>query len=274
MIIHISYFSSTGNTLWSAGKAKEIMEKLGHQVKIFEVIKDGEKFTEDCDLCGFFYPVWESQLPHPFRDLIRKMQYGNGKKFFLVGNCAAASGDTGMVWKKIIEKKGYRVFFADHYYLPYNCCYPGWNYMKAPERGSQKLKKILNKAENRLNQICEAMVKGQKKLAGRGPHSKVLGFLQRLIFEDWDVAGIWKQMLWVDSASCTGCKLCIRMCPTDNMSMDEDGKIKFGKNCILCSKCYNLCPQNAVHMGNKSKDLKKYTRYKGPAKDIKPVLYR
>ena len=48
----------------------------------------------------------------------------------------------------------------------------------------------------------------------------------------------------------------------------------FGLDCIVCLKCYNLCPYDAVLIGEKSRDTKRYRRYKGPSADFKPVVYR
>ena len=271
--INIAYFSSTGNTLWLCQQASNLWQNMGHTVQLFEVVTESDAFIESCDsadICGFFYPVWESSLPHPFRKLVSDMHHGNKKKFFLLGCCAGASGDTGIYWKRIINKTGYDVFYVDHVYLPINSVFPWWNVVKVPKKEIQK--KMFRIAETKLKKMCADIIHHKRKYVGWGPHSKLLGVMQRLVFEKWGVLDLWKKMLYADTKECKECKLCIRMCPTGNISFNKDGKIEFGSNCILCVKCYNLCPMNAVHMGPKTKDLKRYTRYKGP-ESIKPILY-
>ncbi len=273
MRIHIGYFTSTGNTLWLASKAKELMEAQGHEVRLFEIIKDGAELAgEDCDLLGFFYPVWGSEPPDPLVEYRKNMPKGNGKKIFLVGNCCAFTGDTGLRWKHIMEKKGYDVFYVDHLIMPTNLNIP-WlpeNLLKKVPVGDE-LKKILSKAEIKLQKVCESILKGERKVEGRGPISRVGGFMQREFY--WTADG-YKSRFSVSKERCIQCHLCYRVCPTENISINEDGEIVFGNKCILCVKCFNLCPVNAVLICEKSIDDKKYRRYKGPGKEIKPVEYR
>lgn len=300
MIIHISYFSSTGNTLFAVSRIKTAFELKGHSVRLFEVVKDGLSFLHNADMVGIVYPVWGSTLPEPYRDLIPRMKNGNGKKLFLLGNCGIFTGDTGMYWKKRIEKQGYDVFYVDHLVLPVNINVPGFNFFKVPD--GKKKEWIFQKAENRLKEICESILKEKRKLDGTGPLARLGGGGQRFFY--W-VTGYWKEMFMIDHTKCIKCRLCERMCPAHNINIDniksnmgvfnikdnhgDDVRIYninvnkirpgekdscFGSHCILCLKCYNLCPEDAVLIGEKSRDTKKYRRYKGPSADFKPVLYR
>ena len=273
MKINIGYFTSTGNTLWLGLKAKELMEKQGHTVELYEIIKDQVKFTEDkCDLKGFFYPVWGSNPPDPMVDYLMNMPEVKGEKLFFVGNCCAFTGDTGLRWKKILGKKGYDVFYMNHIIMPTNINIP-W----LPENVIKKvpvedeLKNILSKAEGKIKEVCEAILRGEKKTEGRGPISRLGGFMQRTFY--W-TADAYKSRYSVNKEKCVKCGLCYRVCPTGNISRSDEGEISFNKKCILCVKCFDLCPVNAVLICKKSKDEEKYRRYKGPSQDIKPVEYR
>ena len=53
-------------------------------------------------------------------------------------------------------------------------------------------------------------------------------------------------MPWVDGSKCTGCGICVEICPVDAISMKEE-KAKIDMEiCIRCGKCHDVCPQEAV----------------------------
>lgn len=50
----------------------------------------------------------------------------------------------------------------------------------------------------------------------------------------------------IEKKKCTGCGVCVNICPKSCISMDIDEEgfyyPKIGYNCIRCNKCYNTCP--------------------------------
>ena len=270
MKINIAYFTSTGNTLWLAQKAKKIFANNNHQVELFEVVKSDQKFFYNCDVIGIFYPVWSSNLPDPLRNVISNHTAdGNNKKIFLIGNCAQFTGDTGLYWKKVLRNKGFEVFYIDHVEMPLNLNLPGFNFWDIPT--GEKKNKILSTAEDRIEDICSNILTFKNREEGKSFYEKLGGYSQRFFY--W-IENVWKWMFSVDQERCTYCKLCYKICPTKNIVLKNKNKIEFGSNCILCLKCYNLCPENAVLIGKWSKNTNKYQRYKGPCKEIGPVIYR
>lgn len=53
-----------------------------------------------------------------------------------------------------------------------------------------------------------------------------------------------------DKEKCTGCQMCIRVCPTKAIEfISEEKKIKvFVSRCCFCSQCVEICPANALSM--------------------------
>lgn len=270
MNINILYFTSTGNTLWLVQQAKKNIEEKGHTVNLFEAVTTGQEFVENCDMIGVFYPVWGSNMPDPIRDKMNQLKDGNNKKIFLVGNCAVFTGDTGVYWKKLLKKKNYDAFYVDHLTMPININVPGWNLWKVPDKDKQD--KMISVAKSCLQDICSSVIEGKRKIEGRSPFSRFFGVFQRIGLEPF--TNYAKKFFLCDSEKCTRCGLCYRMCPTNNITIDQDKGAVFGPDCIICMKCYNFCPVSAVLVDKGSKDVKKYRRYKGPAPEIKPVEYR
>ncbi|MBC7347623.1 MAG: 4Fe-4S binding protein [Clostridia bacterium] len=52
-------------------------------------------------------------------------------------------------------------------------------------------------------------------------------------------------MIKVDAKTCTGCKLCVRECPTGAIAL-QDGVAVVGEGCAECGLCSKLCPHGAV----------------------------
>jgi NAD-dependent dihydropyrimidine dehydrogenase PreA subunit len=154
--------------------------------------------------------------------------------------------------------------------MPSNVSIPGFNWWPAPDDEERDL--ALGKAEQRVAEIVEAILAGEPKSDGTGWIARIGGGGQRRFY---GIIDRWKGKLAVDMEHCSRCRLCYRMCPTENINIADDGEMQFGSSCIFCLKCYNLCPGNAVLIGKASRDDRRFRRYKGPAPaTIKPILYR
>ncbi len=51
----------------------------------------------------------------------------------------------------------------------------------------------------------------------------------------------------VDPEICTGCELCVSVCPVDAIGMVDD-KAKVSDECIDCGQCVDECPVEAIEM--------------------------
>lgn len=55
-----------------------------------------------------------------------------------------------------------------------------------------------------------------------------------------------RQTMWVDSARCTGCGLCVEVCSTGAMTMAEGKAYVDQETCTGCGICANECAVDAI----------------------------
>ena len=56
------------------------------------------------------------------------------------------------------------------------------------------------------------------------------------------------QKVWVDAVRCTGCGVCVPLCPTGAITLAE-GKARVDETaCTGCGACVEVCPTGAMHL--------------------------
>jgi formate hydrogenlyase subunit 6/NADH:ubiquinone oxidoreductase subunit I len=67
-----------------------------------------------------------------------------------------------------------------------------------------------------------------------------------------------------DKEKCIGCKLCLKVCPSEAIEFKEpEKKIKiFLARCTFCSQCNDICPVSCLRMSNEFllADTDKYSK--------------
>lgn len=54
-------------------------------------------------------------------------------------------------------------------------------------------------------------------------------------------------MMFVDQGRCVGCGACVKVCPEDAISMQNNTAIIAESLCISCGACLDVCPEGAIH---------------------------
>lgn len=67
-----------------------------------------------------------------------------------------------------------------------------------------------------------------------------------------DVPNGFRGKIQYDKEKCIGCKLCLKVCPSEAIEFKEtDKKIKiYLARCTFCSQCNDICPVKCLSMSN------------------------
>jgi len=71
--------------------------------------------------------------------------------------------------------------------------------------------------------------------------------------------------IMVNKEKCTGCKICVNVCPAGAIEVDREGKAQINEKCTLCRLCVKECPENAIEITGEEKKVSKIdlNQYKG-----------
>ncbi|MCM8822914.1 MAG: electron transfer flavoprotein subunit alpha [Candidatus Omnitrophica bacterium] len=69
----------------------------------------------------------------------------------------------------------------------------------------------------------------------------------------------------VNKEKCTGCKICIEVCPSGAIELDKNGRAQINEKCTLCRLCVKECPENAIEIFEEKKKTPSadISQYKG-----------
>lgn len=239
MRVLLYVFSGTGNTLKVASLYKQY---LNAEVTVYRIAKGSPPppTTDDYDLIGFGYPIHAFSAPEPILKFAKELPAVKNKPAFVFktsGEGLHLNDGSSQKLIKILQKKGFDVLFERHFVMPYNMIY----------RHSDEMAKqmyIYAKAMTALS--CKEIEAGVRKKVKKNVFKRAFSATFRVIEQPF--AHIHGPLFKVNKKKCVECERCIKICPQGNVKV-KDGKISFGKSCVLCMGCSFNCPTDAIKVG-------------------------
>lgn len=253
----IFYFSATGNSYWTA---QLLSEHFGLPlISVTEAVKKTSFHFDvsSASLILFVFPVHSWGPALPMLSFIQQMELSGykGQPIYAICTCGDDCGQTNEVFKKELQKK--RLSLRNTFSVTMPNCYillPGFD-VDSPEVERAKLEK----APLRIQEIIKAIESGETG---------------HLLYHPGGAA--WLKTKWIYSAFrkyitgktrfrvtdlCISCGLCVKVCPENNIRLNDQKRPEWGNRCVQCLACIHRCPEQAIEYG---KITEHKGRYKNP----------
>ena len=232
------YFSGTGNSKY----ALEIFLREYNNNSVMFSIED-ENLIEQIsyhDEIVFSYPVQYSTVPKFLSDFVHSnSEMWKGKNVFIIATMALFCGDGAGVLGRLLKQYGAKITGGLHLQMPDSIADE-----KVLKRSLKKNTQLVKNANSKIVEAIAHIKNGKYPQEGLGLFPRLAGFLlQRLWFGHRTRQ--YSNQLKVDTDKCIGCSKCVKICPTENIIM-EDNKAKGKDKCTVCYRCVNLCPKQAI----------------------------
>lgn len=243
----ILYFSATGNSRYIA----ELLAKRLQDVAVDISESDSEFVLNEGESIGFVFPVHSWGMPKHLRQRISQLRFGNveGNYCYLVCTCGDDTGLTAEEWSEcvrgigLVPKAEFSVQMPNTYVL-----LPGFDVDKKDVE-AKKLSQAACDVEEISYRISE-------KTGGDFTYHGGFAWVKSKVIRPPFMKFMGDKMFYADD-SCSGCGLCVKKCPVNNIII-EDGKPIWRGNCINCLACYHYCPHKAINYGHRTKTKGQY----------------
>jgi ferredoxin/flavodoxin len=232
----IYYFSGTGNAY---AVARKIADASG-DCSMHRITKKllTESFVIDADRFGIVFPVHAYGPPAMVREFISKCTFKKAAYTFSVAVHGGNPVNTQGVINSLMKKSGREI---DGFF---DIKTPG-NFIAGKAKDAAAQMSILHESDKKIVPIIEDIsardyfpippVTIMNKIIKTGFVSKMFSKFAPKFDKNFKQTSL-----------CVQCGICCRVCPSENIAINDNKKLVWKNNCQACMACLNWCPNRAI----------------------------
>jgi flavodoxin/Pyruvate/2-oxoacid:ferredoxin oxidoreductase delta subunit len=240
----IIYYSQHGTTAVIAESIARGIRSKNISVESVNIRDEKPQDLVSSDLLVIGSPVYYFRPAYNILETLEDFPSLNGMPvavFLMYGtHCYnACSSIETILKKKGADIKGYTHYTGDD-------LFPGYlreGFLFSADHPDQREK---NRAKKFGEDLVDAVENQTSLVSDAQSKPGPIYLMEKLFYFKWMIRNFHSRFLKADRKKCNNCGLCIRECPTGNITQRDDRKIVFGRNCILCLTCQLKCPREAV----------------------------
>lgn len=248
-------FTGTGNSLWLA---RQLAAELGEDVEVAPLLgaaADGPPRR----WVGLVYPVYVFTAPRAVSAALARLPLAPDAYVFAVANPADMAGAAVRQVEVVLARRGQRLAAGYVVRMPSN--YTPFGGAESAEKQEKKF----SAARANVARIAADVRARRVGVGNRGvpPLTWLRGVWQWLLGR----ACVWSERRFVAEPACTGCGLCVRLCPVANIVM-EGKRPRWQGHCEQCYACLQFCPVEAIQCGKATRGRVRYHHPEVTAQDL------
>lgn len=235
----IVYFSQEGSTAKVASSISRGLKAGGYQVDLCNIKNEIPPDLNSYDLLGIGMPVYYFKPPFNVMDYVQSLPELNGIPVFFFILHGAYVGNAGKLLSRNLIRKGAKEVGS---FYSYGASF----FLGYLKRGF-----LFSNNHPSVDELARAEDFGYR-LATNTAEKPVVNYrfgiiyrLEQALTSRWLVQHIYSRM-FINTKKCNACDLCIKQCPTKNIVRNKNGRLVWGRNCLLCLTCEMKCSNEAI----------------------------
>jgi flavodoxin/Pyruvate/2-oxoacid:ferredoxin oxidoreductase delta subunit len=238
------YFSQTGSTEQVAGKISAGLRGAGWDVDLHNMNGERPPDVGGYDLLGIGSPVYYFRPPFNVSAYLGSLPALKGLPVFIFVTHGALRFDGANPIRRALALRGARE--VGYFQARGPDLFVGYlkeGYLFSP--GHPVAAELAGAERFGRDVAAHAEGKGYARPENDRP-APFIYRLERFLTGRWFARNVYSRLFRVNKGKCTACGVCIKLCPSGNITEGKGRRPVWGRDCLLCLTCELRCPEEAV----------------------------